>query len=340
MIETLPCVANLVSADLVDVEGAPITAGTVNFYLVALTGGNAGKWYKADGDTWSAVEAVAYAGSHIVNGHWVAAIPAGAWAEGVRYLKYARESGGLDISVSDEVLCRSPVATAAAVTAVQTAAERAGFATGRFWSGTTVGHAIDRLSVKLSSGASSDDDVYNGMWLLVNWSTGYVCRRRILDYDGSEKVAYFSPALPACIHTVDPVDICDLGAGWTAVEAAATAAASQAAIQGDGAPTIAEVLAGVLAVCGDGEMYVSTHTGGADNLRAVHDGAGLGGVTVRAYRKSEYDAGVYDCKGRAITGSDGRWLSLMYLSPGIYIFAFARPDKITAVKEAEVVGEE
>lgn len=97
-------VANTVSADLVArADGTPILAGTVTFYLIALTGTNAGKWFKTSDDSWSAVEAEAGAGAHVADGHWTCSIDAAAWAVGVRYMLYAKESGNLHIPVSDTV---------------------------------------------------------------------------------------------------------------------------------------------------------------------------------------------------------------------------------------------
>ena len=110
MIEVLPAVANTVSADLVAVaDGTPIVAGTVNFYLQAITGAHAGEWW--NGTAWSATEAVAAAGTHVTATasiqRWYASIAAGAWIDGVRYVLEAHESGGLDIPTSMDVVCRT-----------------------------------------------------------------------------------------------------------------------------------------------------------------------------------------------------------------------------------------
>jgi hypothetical protein len=73
---------------------------------------------------------------------------------------------------------------------------------------------------------------------------------------------------------------------------------------------------------------VDHDTGGTDNLRYVVPGGGSGvdGGAVRAYLKSDYDAGTYAERGRSTTGADGRWLTPMYLSTGlIFTFTFSKP---------------
>jgi hypothetical protein len=178
-------------------DGSPITEGTVNFYLLALSGANAGKWFDADTATWLAEKHVAAVAAHKGGGHWTASVAAAAWLEGVRYTFYPEESGYLAVAYDRDVICRRPL--------------------------------------------------------------------------------------------------------W-----------------------------------GAGGILVNHDTGGTDNLQATHEGAGLAGVTVRAYLKSEYEAHVYGLKGLARTGDDGRWLAPMYVSVGTYIFTFARPDKETKVKEQTV----
>jgi len=97
--------ANTLHIDMVaKADGEPITAGTVNVYLVALTGDNAGKWFKTSDDSWSAVEAPAAAATHKANGHWTASVDAAAWIAGVRYFIYAKESGDLHIPYSEEII--------------------------------------------------------------------------------------------------------------------------------------------------------------------------------------------------------------------------------------------
>jgi hypothetical protein len=79
---------------------------------------------------------------------------------------------------------------------------------------------------------------------------------------------------------------------------------------------------------GTGTVPVDHDTGGTDNLRYVVPGGGSGvdGGAVRAYLKSDYDAGTYAERGRSTTGADGRWLTPMYLSTGlIFTFTFSKP---------------
>jgi len=98
-------IANTVFADMVArASGAPIVAGTINFYLIAKSGANADKWFQTSDDTWSATEAVAAAGTHKADGHWTASIDQAAWTAGVRYQLYAKESGNLHIPYSEEVM--------------------------------------------------------------------------------------------------------------------------------------------------------------------------------------------------------------------------------------------
>lgn len=80
-------------------DGAPIVGGTVNYYLLALTGANAGKWWKDSDQTWDAAE-TANAMTHQADGHWTRALAASPWGDGVAYLEYAKESGNLHVPVS------------------------------------------------------------------------------------------------------------------------------------------------------------------------------------------------------------------------------------------------
>jgi len=87
-------------------SGGPITAGTVNFYIVDKDGPNAGKWYRGSDTTWQSSESVAGAAAHRADGHWYLSLPSAVWTGGVRYLLYAKESGDLHIPVGVDVLCR------------------------------------------------------------------------------------------------------------------------------------------------------------------------------------------------------------------------------------------
>ncbi len=88
-------------------SGNPITAGTVNFYLRALTGANAGKWYRGSDQSWQAAESIAGAATHAADGHWELSLASAVWTKDVAYLAYAKESGNLHIPVEKDVLCWS-----------------------------------------------------------------------------------------------------------------------------------------------------------------------------------------------------------------------------------------
>lgn len=111
--------ANTIHADLVArADGTPITGGTVNFYLVAASGSNVGKWFKTSDDTWSPTEAVAAVATHKADGHWTASIDTAAWTVGVRYQFYAKESGNLHIPYSEEITERNVEANVTVQTTV------------------------------------------------------------------------------------------------------------------------------------------------------------------------------------------------------------------------------
>ena len=101
--------ANIVSLPIAAKASVnPITSGTVNFYLQAKDGANAGKWYKADGETWEESESIAGAASHVSDGHWKLSLPSPVWIDGVSYLLYAKEAGDLHIIVSKDVRAEAP----------------------------------------------------------------------------------------------------------------------------------------------------------------------------------------------------------------------------------------
>lgn len=82
--------------------GSPITTGTVNWYLLALTGANSGKWWKTADGTWAASE-TANAMTHRADGHWTrdpVFDDTSPWTDGVEFLEYAKESGNLHVPVS------------------------------------------------------------------------------------------------------------------------------------------------------------------------------------------------------------------------------------------------
>lgn len=105
---TFPGQANVLFLPLVAKgDGTPITSGTVNFYLMALTGVNAGKWYRDSDDSWQAAEALCGTGTHKARGHWTILVSIAAWIDEVQYLLYAEENGQLSIPVDAPVWCNT-----------------------------------------------------------------------------------------------------------------------------------------------------------------------------------------------------------------------------------------
>jgi hypothetical protein len=73
-----------------------------------------------------------------------------------------------------------------------------------------------------------------------------------------------------------------------------------------------------------GDTPVNHDTGGVDNL-AYKTGAGVGisGAIVRAYLKTDYDAGVFAQRDQAVTNDLGRWAAPMFLNSGnTYVFIY------------------
>ncbi len=100
-----PGQANIVTIPVVArATVTPITAGTINFYLVALDGDNADKWWRGSDSSWQVAEAIAGAATHIADGHWKRSIPSAAWKIGVTYHLYVKESGDLHVPVGEQVL--------------------------------------------------------------------------------------------------------------------------------------------------------------------------------------------------------------------------------------------
>ncbi len=65
------------------------------------------------------------------------------------------------------------------------------------------------------------------------------------------------------------------------------------------------------------ETYLTTNTGGVDNLRVLHEsGDPVDGATIRVYNLADYGASPDRWVGVTTTGDDGRWLSIVPVSPG------------------------
>jgi len=87
-------------------SGNPITSGTVNFYLVAKDGTNAGKWYQGSDTSWQSSESIAGEATHRADGHWYLSLPSAIWTRNTAYTLYAKESGNLHIPVQEHILAK------------------------------------------------------------------------------------------------------------------------------------------------------------------------------------------------------------------------------------------
>ena len=88
-------------------DGSPITAGTVNYYLKCKSGANAGKWWRDSDQSWQATE-TANAMTHDADGHWDVLLTAGVsgpFVAGVRYREYVKESGNLHVPEGRLLAC-------------------------------------------------------------------------------------------------------------------------------------------------------------------------------------------------------------------------------------------
>lgn len=89
-------------------SGAPITSGTVNYYLKAKSGANAGKWWKDADQTWDVAE-TANAMTHDADGHWEIDLTSTPFADGVRCLEYVKESGDLHVPQARHLIGKAVV---------------------------------------------------------------------------------------------------------------------------------------------------------------------------------------------------------------------------------------
>ena len=107
---SIPLQANVRTRPVVArADGSPITAGTVNYYLIANTGANAGKWFQTSDNSWQVAEAIAAVMTHKGDGHWTASVDAEAWPTAdVEYTEYAKESGNLHVPTSAMTRCEVP----------------------------------------------------------------------------------------------------------------------------------------------------------------------------------------------------------------------------------------
>lgn len=106
-------------------NGDPIVAGTVNYYLKAKSGANAGKWWRNSDQTWQATE-TANAMTHDEDGHWEIDLTSSPFTSGVRYLEYVKESGGLHVPDSRHLIAGSNSIVVSATSVAATAANDSG----------------------------------------------------------------------------------------------------------------------------------------------------------------------------------------------------------------------
>lgn len=100
----IPGQENTVYMDLIaKASGDAIVSGTVNFYLIAINGNNAGKWFRASDSSWQSSEASAGEATYKGGAAWRLAIAAAAWISGVDYIVYAKESGDLNILYDEHI---------------------------------------------------------------------------------------------------------------------------------------------------------------------------------------------------------------------------------------------
>jgi hypothetical protein len=88
-------------------DGSPITAGTVNYYLKCKSGANAGKWWRDSDQSWQATE-TANAMTHDADGHWDVLLTAGGsgpFVAGVRCREYVKEDGNLHVPKGRLLVC-------------------------------------------------------------------------------------------------------------------------------------------------------------------------------------------------------------------------------------------
>jgi len=89
-------------------NGDPVVAGTVNYYLKAKSGANAGKWWKDSDQTWADTE-TANAMQHDEDGHWEIDLTSSPFIDGIRFLEYVKESGNLHVPDSRHLIAGTSV---------------------------------------------------------------------------------------------------------------------------------------------------------------------------------------------------------------------------------------
>jgi len=178
--------------------GNPITAGTVNFYLIDKDGTNADKWYRGSDTSWQVAESIAGVATHRADGHWYLTLPSAVWEEEVRYRLYAKEDGALHIPVGEDVVALLSVADAvwdevlskALHNIAQSAAKRMRQLENIHivHEGTAQGPGAGNNTIVLEATAHAEDNWYKEDWLVLAEGVGAGQMRHIDAYDGTTKV--------------------------------------------------------------------------------------------------------------------------------------------------------
>lgn len=75
---------------------------------------------------------------------------------------------------------------------------------------------------------------------------------------------------------------------------------------------------------GTGDVLVTQDTGGTDTYRVMYNSLPVDGAQVYAYSPDAYVPGGQP-DAQTVTGSDGRWISGLFLDPGAYKLVFVLP---------------
>ncbi len=80
-------------------------------------------------------------------------------------------------------------------------------------------------------------------------------------------------------------------------------------------------------IIGAGSVSIDHNFGGTDNYRVTAGGTPLAAVDIRAFVKTDYDAGRKANRfivGQTVTTTDGRWGNVIRLDPGTYTLEFSK----------------
>lgn len=80
-------------------------------------------------------------------------------------------------------------------------------------------------------------------------------------------------------------------------------------------------------IVGQGSVSIDHNYGSTDNYRVIANGTPLADVNVRAFVKTDYDLGRKANQyivGQTVTGTDGRWRSVIRLNIGEYTLEFSK----------------